>query len=183
MLMEPRTEILPRLAAEAGTVYAAVPDRPAAGLLDHMAALADRRDRDMGELVRCLVSAHTSDDVAELTGGMSLQVWLQREARCMRGEAREILGAVDVLRAMPATLVGLSDRWLSWSQTSAICRAARRVPVGRRGELDDLVGGAMLRPRAGNPTRSWQDMWDWVDPAAAVAVGAGRGRPPAATGS
>ena len=182
MLMEPRTEILLRLAAEAGTVYAAVPDRPAAGRLDHVAALADRRDREW-RLVRRLVSAHTSDDLAELTGGMSLHVWLQHEARCTRGEAREILGAVDVLRAMPATLVGLSDRWLSWSQTSAICRAARRVPVGRRGELDHLVGGAMLRIGTGNPTRSWPDVWHWVDAAAAVAAGAGRGRRRASTGS
>ncbi len=162
--MEPRTESLPRLAAEVGAVYApAPPASPTVGRLDRVAELAERRDRDMGELVRLLVTTSQDEELATLTGGMSLHVWLQYQARCTRGEARDVLGAVDALRDMPATLTGLADRWLSWSQTAAICRAARRVPVGRRGELDDLVSGAMLRHRDWEPDALVADVWQWVD--------------------
>ena len=62
-----------------------------------------------------------------------------------------------------ATCSGLGDRWLSWSQTSAICRAARKVPVRCRGELDRRVDGAMVAHRDGEPDAIVQDVWDWVD--------------------
>ena len=74
-----------------------------------------------------------------------------------------MLGAVEMLADMPATLVGLADRWLSWSQVSAICRAARRVRVGMRGELDRLVADAMVAHRDWEPDAIVQDVWDWVD--------------------
>ena len=74
-----------------------------------------------------------------------------------------MLGAVEVLAHMPATLAGLSDRWLSWSQVEAICRAARRVRVAARGELDALVGGAMVAHRDWEPDALVADVWDWVD--------------------
>ena len=105
----------------------------------------------MGQLVRTLVAAGRADDLAEVTGGMSLHVWLQHHLRCTHAEAREVLGAVELLRAMPATLAGLADRWLSWSQTSAICRAARKMPARSRGELDALVAGAMVAHRDWEP--------------------------------
>ncbi len=94
---------------------------------------------------------------------MSLHVWLQHQVRCTHAEARDVLGAAEVLRAMPATLAGLSDRWLSWSQVAAICRAARRVRVDLRAELDRLVADAMVAHRDWEPDAIVQDVWDWVD--------------------
>ena len=168
MFLEPRTEIAPRLAAEPGAAYvASPPGQPVVGptsrLLDDVAVLADQRDRLMGQLVRRLVTVSAVGDLAELTGGMSLHVWLQHQARCTRGEARDVLGAVDMLRAMPATLAGLADRWLSWSQALAITKAARRVTLVRRAELDDLVATAMLAHRDWEPDALVADVWDWVD--------------------
>ena len=98
----------------------------------------------MGRLVGLLVAASRADDLTEVTGGMSLHVWLQHQVRCTHAEAREVLGTVEVLGSMPATLAGLADRWLSWSQVAAICRAARKVHVGVRA---DSTGWW--------PTRSW----------------------------
>lgn len=173
--MEPRTEFSPwptataggalasLLAAETGAPYAVLPVSPVAGGLDRVAELAERRDRDMGELVRTLVAVSRDEGLADLTGGMSLHVWLQHTARCTRREAREVLGAVDVLGDMPSTLAGLGDGWLSWSQTAALCRAARRVRVSQRGELDVLVGGAMVAHREWEPDALVQDVWAWVD--------------------
>ena len=90
-------------------------------------------------------------------------MWLQHQVRCTHAEARGVLGAVEVLASMPATLAGLGDRWLSWSQVSAICRAARRVRVGVRGELDRLVADSMVAHRDWEPDAIVQDVWDWVD--------------------
>ena len=47
----------------------------------------------MGRLVGLLVAASgAADDLAEVTGGMSLHVWLQHQARCTHAEARDVLG-------------------------------------------------------------------------------------------
>ncbi len=117
----------------------------------------------MGQLVGLLVAASRADDLAEVTGGMSLHVWLQHHLRCTHAEAREVLGAVEVLADMPATLAGLSDRWLSWSQVAAICRSARKVRVGVRADLDRLVADAMVAHRDWEPDALVADVWDWVD--------------------
>ena len=90
-------------------------------------------------------------------------MWLQHQVRCTHAEAREVLGAVEMLADMPATLAGLADRWLSWSQVAAICRAARRVRVAERAGLDRLVGGAMVAHRDWESDAIVQDVWDWVD--------------------
>ena len=154
------------VASEPSASYVvAAPASPVAGRLDRVAEIADARDRLMGELVGLLVAVSAAEELAALTGGMSLHVWLQHTARCTHAEAREVLGAVEVLGHMPATLAGLSDRWLSWSQASAIAMAARRVPVGRRGELDDLVASAMVAHRDWEPDALVADVWDWVDAA------------------
>ena len=164
MLMEPRTEIpWPSLAAETAAPYATGVGSRTSGWLDEVVGIAEVRDRQMGRLVGLLVAASAADDLAEVTGGMSLHVWLQHQVRCTHAEARDVLGAVEMLADMPATLAGLGDRWLSWSQVSAICRAARRVRVGMRGELDRLVADAMVAHRDWEPDAIVQDVWDWVD--------------------
>ena len=164
MFVAPRTEISwPVLAGETAAPYAAARVSPTRGLLDHVAALGEQRDRLMGRLVGTLVMASRTDDLVEVTGGMSLHVWLQHQVRCTHAEAREVLGAVEMLAHMPATLAGLADRWLSWSQVAAICRAARRVRVAERAGLDRLVGGAMVAHRDWEPDAIVQDVWDWVD--------------------
>lgn len=162
---QPRTAATARWAGDPDGSDAAVPVSRTAAHLDEVVAIADRRDRQMGRLVGLLVAARSADDLADVTGGMSLQVWLQHTARCTHTEACDLLGAAETLAVMPATLAGLADGWLSWSQTSAICRAARRVPVGRRGELDELVGAAMTRHRGWEPDALVADVWDWVDTA------------------
>ena len=185
MFVAPRTEIRwPALVAETAAPYATAPQADAAGAagaavagrLERVTEIAETRDRLMGELVRLLVSLTHEDDLAELTGGMSLHVWLQHEVRCTHAEARDVLGAVEILRSMPPTLAGLSDRWLSWSQVAAICRAARKVPVRSQGELDALVAGAMVAHRDWEPDAIVQDVWDWVDQRQPSRSGEGRGR-------
>jgi hypothetical protein len=118
-------------------------DDPSGGFTSRTAArlaevtgLAESRDRLMGRLVRLLIDIKGADDLAEVTGGMSLHVWLQHQGRCTHAEARDLLAAADVLVHMPATVAGLADRWLSWPQTIAIAKAARKVPVRLRAELD-----------------------------------------------
>ena len=157
-----RTEISwPSLAAETAAPYAT--GAAVEGWLGRVTEIAETRDRLMGELVRLLVALVREGDLAEVTGGMSLHVWLQHQGRCTHAEARDVLGAVEMLATMPGTLAGLGDGWLSWSQTSAICRAARKVPVWLRGEVDRRVAGAMVVHRDGEPDAIVQDVWDWVD--------------------
>jgi hypothetical protein len=129
-------------------------DDPAGGFtsrtaarLAEVAGLAGSRDRLMGRLVRLLIDIKGADDLAQVTGGMSLHVWLQHQGRATHAEARDLLGAADVLVHMPATVAGLCDRWLSWPQTIAIAKAARKVPVRLRSELDALVADAMTAHR------------------------------------
>jgi hypothetical protein len=101
-----------------------------------LTGLAESRDRLMGRLVRLLIEVKGADDLAEVTGGMSLQVWLQHQGRCTHVEARDLLAAADVLVPHAGHGGGLCDRWLSWPQAQAIARAARKVPVRLRAELD-----------------------------------------------
>ena len=99
----------------------------------------------MGRLVGLLVAARQADDLAEVTGGMSLHVWLQHQVRCTHAEAREVLGAVEVLASMPATLAGLAR------PVAVVVAGVGDLP-GRtsgaasavRGELDELVADAMV---------------------------------------
>ena len=75
-----------------------------------------------------------------------------------------MLGAVDMLADMPATLAGLGDRWLSWSQTSR--RSAGRPARCRCGCGASWTGwspGAMVAHRDWEPDAIVQDVWDWVD--------------------
>jgi hypothetical protein len=53
-----------------------------AARLAEATGLAASRDRLMGRLVRLLIEVKGADDLAEVTGGMSLHVWLQHEGRC-----------------------------------------------------------------------------------------------------
>ncbi|HKJ55535.1 MAG TPA: hypothetical protein VJ978_06065, partial [Nitriliruptoraceae bacterium] len=94
---------------------------------------------------------------------MTLQVWLEHVGRVPGADARALLGVVDVLRHMPSVLTGLRDRWLSWGQVAAICRAARRLRVDSLGELDDLVSTAMVDMARFEPDAIVSDVWDWVD--------------------
>ena len=110
MFVAPRTEISwPSLAAEASAPYATALDSdawrgcaavgsPVAGRLGRVAEIAETRDRLMGELAGLLVSLSGEADLAEVTGGMSLHVWLQHQVRCTHAEARDVLGAAEVLR-------------------------------------------------------------------------------------
>ncbi|HKJ56750.1 MAG TPA: hypothetical protein VJ978_12270, partial [Nitriliruptoraceae bacterium] len=95
--------------------------------------------------------------------GMTMQVWLEHVCRIRGADARALLGCVDVLARMPSVLIGLCDRWLSWSQVQAICRAARRAPMARLGELDGLVSSAMLDMATFEPDAVVEDVWVWVD--------------------
>jgi hypothetical protein len=117
----------------------------------------------MGRWVRLLIDIKRAEDLAEVTGGMSLQVWLQHQARCTHAEARDLLAAADVLAHMPATVAGLADRWLSWPQTVAIAKAARKVPVRLRGELDQRVADAMTTHADWEPDALVADVWQWID--------------------
>jgi hypothetical protein len=134
-----------------------------AARLAEAAGLAESRDRLMGRLVRLLIEVKGAEDLAEVTGGMSLHVWLQHEGRATHAEARDLLGAADVLVHMPATVAGLCDRWLSWPQTIAIARAAKRVPVRLRAELDQLVADAMTTHADWEPDALVHDVWQWID--------------------
>lgn len=144
----------------AGLAFA---DDAVAGRLDEVAGLLDDRDRTMGRAVRLLVALQHDDALPERLGGMTLQVWLEHHGRMTGADARALLGAVDVLARMPALVGGLCDRWVSWTQVLAICRAARTVPVGRLAELDDLVGGAMADLSVFEPDALVADVWQWVD--------------------
>jgi hypothetical protein len=137
--------------------------RSTAGLLSQAAEAAQDRDAATARLARTLLAATAAADLAGVTGGMSLQVWLEHRCRCTRAEGRDLLACVDVLAHLPATSAGLVDGWLSWSQVAAICRAARRVPVARRGELDRRVADAMVFHRDGEPDALVADVWGWVD--------------------
>ena len=139
------------------------PESSTASRLAEIADLADERDRRMARLVRLLVSVSRAADVAEVCGGMSLHVWLQHTARCTHAEARDLLATADVLRTMPVTCTGLGEGWLSWSQVLAITGAARRVPLRQRGDVDTLVGDAMVVHREWEPDALVADVWDWVD--------------------
>jgi hypothetical protein len=150
---------------------AAAPDAdPSGGFTSRTAArlaeatgLAESRDRLMGRLVRLLIDIKGAEDLAEVTGGMSLHVWLQHEGRCTHAEARDLLAAADVLVHMPATVAGLCDRWLSWPQTIAIAKAARKVPVRLGSELDALVADAMTTHADWEPDALVHDVWQWID--------------------
>ena len=139
------------------------PCLPTAARLAEVAELTETRDRLMARLVRLLVSVRAADDLATLTGGTSLHVWLQHTTRCTHAEARDLLGVAEALAHMPATVAGLADGWLSWPQVSALARAARRVPVARRAELDTLVGDTMVAHRGWEPDALVADVWDWLD--------------------
>jgi hypothetical protein len=117
----------------------------------------------MGRLVRLLIDIKGADDLAEVTGGMSLHVWLQHEGRCTHAEARDLLAAADVLVHMPATVAGLCDRWLSWPQTIAIAKAAKQGPRTARVELDALVADAMTTHADWEPDALVHDVWQWID--------------------
>ncbi len=96
---------------------------------------------------------------------MTLQVWLEHVCRIPGADARALLGVVDVLERLPAVLAGLCERWLSWGQVAAICRAARGVPVARLPELDELVSAAMVDHASFEPDAIVDDVWHWVDAA------------------
>jgi hypothetical protein len=134
-----------------------------AARLAEVTGLAESRDRLMGRLVRLLIDIKGADDLAEVTGGMSLHVWLQHQGRATHAEARDLLAAADVLVHMPATVAGLCDRWLSWPQTIAIARAAKRIPVRLRADLDQLVADAMTTHADWEPDALVHDVWQWID--------------------
>lgn len=150
------------LAAEADGTYDAA-GSPTAARMAEAVTLVQRRDRTMARLLGLLVSISGADELAEVTGGMTLHVWLQHAARCTHAEARDLLGTAEVVRDLPTVVAGLGDGWLSWSQVTAIARAARRVPVADRSDLDRLVGDAMVAHRDWEPDALVDDVWQWVD--------------------
>ena len=137
-------------------------DRTGARLRE-LAGLVEHRDRTMGRAARLLVALQAADDLHDRLGGMTLQVWLEHVCRIPGPDARALLGVVDVLERLPSVLIGLCDRWLSWGQVQAICRAARRVRIVSLGELDDLVATAMVDMAGYEPDAIVADVWDWVD--------------------
>lgn len=130
-----------------------------------MAGLVEGRNRMMGRVAALLVDLRHADGIHDRLGGMTLQVWLEHVCRIPGADARGLLGAIDVLERMPSMLVGLCDGWLSWLQVAAMCRAARRVPVARLEELDDLVSAAMVDMATFEPDAIVNDVWQWVDAA------------------
>ena len=149
--------------ADSSSMSAPEAGEPVDGRLRELAGLLDDRDRAMGRAVRLLVALQDDDALPERLGGMTLQVWLEHRCRVTAADARALLGAVDVLARMPALVAGCCDRWVSWTQAQAICRAARTVPVGRLSELDGLVGGAMADMSVFEPDVLVADVWQWVD--------------------
>jgi hypothetical protein len=137
-------------------------DRTGAKLRE-LAGMVDDRDRLMGRIARRLIALGDADDLHERLGGMTLQVWLEHHCRIPAPDARQLLGAVDVLARMPALLAGLCDGWVSWGQVAGICRAARRVRVSLLAELDDLVATAMVTLADCEPGAIVDDVWQWVD--------------------
>ena len=131
--------------------------------LREVAALVEDRDRLMGRVVRLLVDLVHAEGLHARLGGMTLQVWVEHVCRIPGADARALLGAVEVLTRLPSVVVGLCDRWLSWPQVQAICRAARTVPVGRLPELDTLVAEAMVTRADVEPDALVDDVWTWVD--------------------
>jgi hypothetical protein len=158
----PNHDLRPGLLARPTVCQAAFSSRTAARLAE-VSGLAEQRDRLMGRWVRLLIDIKGADDLAEVTGGMSLQVWLQHQGRCTHADARDLLAAADVLAHMPATVAGLAGRWLSWPQTLAIARAARKVPVRLRCELDQVVADAMTTHADWEPDALVHDVWQWID--------------------
>src|SRR5690606_7125351 len=85
------------------------------------------------------------------------------QARCTHADARDLLAAAEVLAHMPATMAGLAGRWLSWPQTVAIARAARKIPVRLRAQLDQWVADAMTTHADWEPDALVHDVWQWID--------------------
>ncbi len=139
-------------------------DLVAAGLRE-LAGVLEDRDRLMGRAARVLIRLQQADGLHDRLGGMTLQVWLEHTCRIPGADAGALLGAIDVLQRMPSLLTGLCDRWLSWLQVAAICRAARAVPVARLVELDGLVAAAMIDMAGFEPNALVDDVWAWVDTA------------------
>lgn len=117
----------------------------------------------MGHAAAALVAVQHAKGLHERLGGMTLQVWLEHVCRIPGADARALMGAIDVLARMPTVIIGLSDRWLSWPQAQAICRAARKAPVTSLAELDQLVGAAMIDMADFEPGALVDDVWHWVD--------------------
>ena len=144
MFVAPRTEISwPVLAAETSAPYAVGAESRTSGWLDEVAGIAERRDRQMGRLVGLLVAASRADDLAEVTGGMSLHVWLQHQVRCTHAEARDVLGAVEMLAShardvggagRPVAVVVADIRDLPCCPAGAGWAAGRAGPAGGRGD-------------------------------------------------
>ncbi len=139
------------------------PGDPIGGRLRELASLIEDRDRTMGRVAALLIDVQHADGLHGRLGGMTLQVWLEHTCRIRGADARALLGAIDVLARMPSLVIGLCDRWLSWSQVQAICRAGRNAPVARLAELDELVSAAMIDMATFEPDAIVVDVWQWVD--------------------
>jgi hypothetical protein len=128
--------------------------------LAEAAELCEVIDRLQGRLAVLVLSAR---DDASLTGGLSLQVWLEQVGRVTGQAARRLLGVCDVLRGMPATLGGLQQGWLSWTQTCQLAAAARGVTVAEREALDEHIGGMLDGYRRFHPDELCDRIWQIVD--------------------
>ncbi len=113
-------------------------------------------------MVRLLTSTR---DPATIFEGLSPRVWLQQVGRMTAREARTVLSTAETLRRLPTVTAELADGRLSWSQTVAITKAARRLPAGRLSDLDAFVAGLLDEYADHGPNelidRTWQQVDAW----------------------
>src|SRR5437588_2282159 len=95
------------------------------------------RDSDFA-IARAIDLLSRTDVQAET--GLSPELFLTLEAGWTAGDARMVVKAERVLRAVPLTKATFRMGKLSWGQVRAIVSSVRSVDVQARGEIDAVVG-------------------------------------------